>query len=520
MRLEVICQDRMGLTRELLDLLVLQNIDLEGIEISPNRNIYLKFAQIDTTTFQLLMTEIRRIRGVKDVKTVSFMPSEHEKKLLLTLLNTFPDPIFSVNAKAHIELANSAMLKLFAIDNNQLKEKKFNQLINHPRLAKLLEQNNLQSYSEQVVIKGNKYLLQVTPINNHKATGSIENAGAIILLKVLPAEQQYQADKIAAADSFAHIIAVSPKMSQLVEDLKKIALLDEPLLLVGETGTGKDILAKACHLQSIRGDKPFLGLNCASMPEDVVENELFGYAAGAYPNAIEAKKGFFEQANGGTVLLDEIGEMSPQMQIKLLRFLNDGTFRRVGEEQEVKVDVRVICATQKNLLELVEKGQFRQDLYYRLHVLTVNLPPLRERQADIIPLTVEFVRQFSQEQGIEKPKLSPKLGHYLASYHWPGNVRQLRNVLYQALIQLAGRELTPQDIHLPDLKDISLFSADQLNGTLDELTKHFEASILARLYQDYPSTRKLAKRLNVSHTAIANKLREYGLSHKKESEGE
>lgn len=134
MRLEVICQDRMGLTRELLDLLVLQNIDLEGIEISPNRHIYLKFAQVDTMTFQQLMTEIRRIRGVKDVKTVSFMPSEHEKKLLLTLLNTFPDPIFSVNSKANIELANSAMLKLFAIHNNQLKEKKFNQLINHQRL--------------------------------------------------------------------------------------------------------------------------------------------------------------------------------------------------------------------------------------------------------------------------------------------------------------------------------------------------------------------------------------------------
>ncbi|MFV9996856.1 MAG: transcriptional regulator TyrR [Arsenophonus endosymbiont of Dermacentor nuttalli] len=519
MRLEVICQDRIGLTRELLDLLVLQNIDLEGIEISPNRNIYLKFSQIDTITFQLLITEIRRIRGVKDVKTVSFMPSEHEKELLLTLLNIFPDPIFSVNAKANIELANAEMLKLFAIGSNQLEEKKFNQLINHQRLVKLLEQNNPQPYSEQVTIKGNKYLLQVTPINSPKVTGTAENAGAIILLKALPAKQYYQQGSVDGTDSFAHIVAVSPKMSQLVEQLKEIALLDEPLLLVGETGTGKDILAKACHLQSMRGDKPFLGLNCASMPEDVVESELFGYAEGAYPNAIEAKKGFFEQANGGTVLLDEIGEMSSQMQIKLLRFLNDGTFRRVGEEQEVKVDVRVICATQKNLLELVEKGQFRRDLYYRLHVLTVTLPPLRERQADIMPLTEEFIRQFSRKKGIIKIKISHKLGDYLANYHWPGNVRQLRNVVYQALIQLNERELKPQHINLPDLKDISLFTADQLNGTLDELTKHFEASILARLYQDYPSTRKLAKRLNVSHTAIANKLREHGLSHKKESEG-
>ena len=194
-------------------------------------------------------------------------------------------------------------------------------------------------------------------------------------------------------------------------------MLDEPLLLVGETGTGKDMLAKACHLHSARGSAPFLGLNCASMPDDVVESELFGYAAGAYPNALDGKKGFFEQANGGTVLLDEIAEMSPQMQIKLLRFLNDGTFRRVGEEREVKVDVRVICATQKNLPELVAQKKFREDLYYRLNVLSLTIPPLRERQEDILPLTEVFVANFSKELNIPKPRLAPSLVDYLSRYY-------------------------------------------------------------------------------------------------------
>ena len=309
-------------------------------------------------------------------------------------------------------------------------------------------------------------------------------------------------------------------MKQLVERAKKMAKMDAPLLLVGDTGTGKDLLAKACHFLSSRARNPFLGLNCASMPDDVVESELFGYAAGAYPNAVEGKKGFFEQANRGTVLLDEIGEMSPQMQIKLLRFLNDGTFRRVGEEHEVNVDVRIICATQKNLWELVQKGLFREDLYYRLNVLTLTLPPLRERKSDIMPLAMHFINQYCIEQQATKPVISPELSVYLTQYGWPGNVRQLRNTVYQAMAQLVGNTLRIQDITLPEHNDETLFDEDLLEGSLDEMTKRFEASILTRLYRDYPSTRKLAKRLGISHTAIANKLREYNLTNKKSDKSE
>lgn len=249
------------------------------------------------------------------------------------------------------------------------------------------------------------------------------------------------------------------------------------------------------------------------MPDEVVESELFGYAAGAYPNALEGKKGFFEQANGGSVLLDEIGEMSARMQTKLLRFLNDGTFRRVGEEHEVHVDVRIICATQKNLTELVEQGSFRQDLFYRLNVLTINLPPLRQHTQDILPLARAFIARFADEQNVPCPQLSAQLCSLLLNYQWPGNVRQLRNTLYHALTQLEGGELRPQDIKLPE-KNLSFHEEESMTGTLDEMTRSFERTILERLYLFYPSTRKLAKRLGVSHTAIANKLREHGLTDK------
>lgn len=210
--------------------------------------------------------------------------------------------------------------------------------------------------------------------------------------------------------------------------------------------------------------------------------------------------------------------MSPRMQTKLLRFLNDGTFRRVGEDHEVHVDVRVICATQKNLVELVQKGLFREDLYYRLNVLTLNLPPLRDCPQDIMPLTELFVARFADEQGVPRPKLSADLSTVLTRYGWPGNVRQLKNAIYRALTQLEGYELRPQDILLPDYDAATVAVGEEvMEGSLDEITSRFERSVLTQLYMNYPSTRKLAKRLGVSHTAIANKLREYGLSQQKKA---
>jgi len=509
MRLEVFCEDRLGLARELLDLLVLRSIDLRGIEIAATGRIYLNFSQLDFDTFRALMAEIRRIDGVTDVRTVAFMPSEREHRALRALLVSLPEPVFSIDMKGRVDLANPAALALFELDEDKIRQQTAASLITGYNISRWLENDSSRPHSERIVIRSQDFLMDLTPIDINDENQASERAGAVVMLKSTVRMGRQLQDLTVNDDSeFDHIVAVSNKMRQVLDQARKLAMLDAPLLIVGDTGTGKDLLAHACHLRSARGKKPFLGLNCASLPDEVVESELFGYAAGAYPNAVEGKKGFFEQANGGSVLLDEIGEMSPRMQIKLLRFLNDGTFRRVGEEHEVKVDVRVMCATQKNLVELVQRGEFREDLYYRLNVLTVTLPPLRERQADVMPLTELFVARFSDEQGMPRPKLSPQLGNYLTHYGWPGNVRQLKNAIYRALTQLEGGELRPQDVILPDFDAEVTLGDDVLTGSLDDISKRFERSVLTRLYRTYPSTRKLAKRLGVSHTAIANKLRE------------
>lgn len=521
MRLEVFCQDRIGLARELLDLLVARNIDLRGIEIASLGRIYLNFSALEFDAFSNLMAEIRRTPGVTDVRTVSFMPSEREHRALSALLVAMPEPVFSLDLKGKVELANPAAQNLFNLDEQKIRNQNAGTLIAGFNFQRWLENERVDAQAQHVVIHGRDFLMEARPI--YLAQEDEQNdqpVGAMITLKST-ARMGRQLQNLSVTDDseFDHIVAVTPKMRQVIDQARKLAMHDAPLLIVGDTGTGKDMLARACHLRSARGKKPFLALNCGSIPDDVAESELFGHAAGAYPNALEGKKGFFEQANGGSVLLDEIGEMSPRMQTKLLRFLNDGTFRRVGEDHEVHVDVRVICATQKNLIELVQRGEFREDLFYRLNVLTLNLPPLRERPLDILPLTEMFVARFADEQGLPRPRLSPQLTPFLTRYNWPGNVRQLKNALYRALTQLEGYELRPQDIVLPEQAlDVSL-GEEAMEGSLDEITSRFERSVLTRLYLSYPSTRKLAKRLGVSHTAIANKLREYGLGQKR-SEGE
>lgn len=517
MRLEVFCQKRPGMTRELLDLLTECGIDLCSIEMMPDGRIYLCCSPVNFAVFSQLMTDIRRINGVTDVRTVSVMPSQHELRAMRALLVAMPEPVLSVDVKGVIELTNSAAQQLFSFDETKIRQMNVCALITDFNFSRWLESERIATKIRQVVIKGSAFLMEAHPVYmaDEAGRGSVL-AGAVIILKSIR-RMKYQLQHIDTKDdlSFDRIVAVNPTMHQLIGQARKMAMLDVPLLITGDTGTGKDMLARACHLFSARGQKPFLALNCAALPDDVVESELFGHAAGAYPNALEDKKGFFEQANGGSVLLDEIGEMSARMQTKLLRFINDGTFRRVGEESEVHVDVRVICATQKNLTAMVQRGEFREDLFYRLNVLTLSLPPLRERPQDLLPLTEMFVAQFADEQGIARPGCSVQLTAFLSGYHWPGNIRELKNVIYRALTQLEGGELRPQDICLPDSSPGVSVSDEMLAGSLDDIIGRFERSVLTRLYLSYPSTRKLAKRLSMSHTAIANKLREYGLNHKK-----
>ena len=293
---------------------------------------------------------------------------------------------------------------------------------------------------------------------------------------------------------FDCFIVQSEFMKSAVENAKRFAMFDAPLLIQGETGTGKDLLAKACHYQSLRRDKKFIAVNCAGLPDEDAETI-----------------GFFEYANEGTVLLDGIAELSLGLQAKLLRFLTDGSFRRVGEEKEHHANVRVICTSQVPLHLLVEQGKVRADLFHRLNVLTINVPPLRERMADIEPLAQGFLQEISEELKIAKPTFDKDFLLYLQKYDWKGNVRELYNTLYRACSLVQDNYLTIESLNLAPPQS-AVISLDEFeNKTLDEIIGSYEAQVLKLFYAEYPSTRKLAQRLGVSHTAIANKLKQYGI---------
>lgn len=511
MRLEVLCEDRLGLTRELLDILVSRNIDLRGIEIDVTGIIYLNCPDIDFDTFSELMAKIRLIDGVKDVRKIHFMPMERHNTELISLINTLAEPVLAIDLKGHVDMANHAALELFHSTEEAMIGQQIATLLPSLNFSKWAE-GDVSRHREELVVEGLDYSMEVTPVFISGESGDETLASMVMIIR--SSQTKGQLDDVLPADNhlgFEHFVGVSSRHKSLMTQAKKLAMLDQPLLIEGETGTGKEMLARACHNRSKRASASFLVLSCASMPDNVAETELFGHAPGSF-NHEAGYTGIFEQANGGTVFLDEIGEMSPHLQIKLLRFLQDGTFRRVGEEHEVHVDVRVIASTRYKLAALAESGAFREDFYYRLNVLSMKIPALRERASDIEPLLDLFVSKYVKQLGIAKPALSPQLTEHLSAYQWPGNIRQLDNMALRALTELQDGELNIELFHLPQYEGVSTGALNvDLDGSLDEIMKGYESQILEHLYQSFPSSRKLAKRLNVSHTSIANKLREYGI---------
>ncbi|QCQ21100.1 sigma-54-dependent Fis family transcriptional regulator [Desulfoglaeba alkanexedens ALDC] len=256
---------------------------------------------------------------------------------------------------------------------------------------------------------------------------------------------QVRCAREAGLDGF---VAVSPAMRLVLSAVDDVAATDATVLIEGESGTGKELIAKLIHQRSRRAMGPFLGINCGAMPENLLESELFGHVRGSFTGAHRDKKGLFEAAGGGTLFLDEIGELSPNFQVKLLRTLQEGTIRRVGDIRETFVDVRIIAASNRDLIGLVHEGAFRQDLYFRIKVVPIHLPPLRERREDILPLAEMFVRRLSDRMGRKPPELSPAAKEKLYGHCWPGNVRELENTLERALIFNRGDRLEADDFTL------------------------------------------------------------------------
>ncbi len=335
----------------------------------------------------------------------------------------------------------------------------------------------------------------------------------------LETENQLLKEELNTARGNSQIIGNNSSMHEVMRLVRKVAASDTSVLLLGESGTGKELFARAIHQISPRHDKPFVAINCAAIPRELLENELFGSEKGAFTSSHARKIGKFEIANDGTIFLDEIGDMDPALQAKLLRVLQERKFERLGGTQTIAVDTRVIAASNSDLKEAIERKDFREDLYYRLSVFPVTIPPLRDRRDDIQALAEHFLNKYCKDMKKKPLKISRDALKLLEKYHWPGNVRELENTIERAIILCEGRTITPDHlaIRIPTAEEIRL----REGAGLKEVGQHAQmvaerAMIIRVLKQTKGNKRKTSEILQIDYTTLFEKIKKYEIDTNKE----
>ena len=349
----------------------------------------------------------------------------------------------------------------------------------------------------------------VKPVDTEELLANIEREFSY---RDLQRENTLLKERLGEQFAESNIIARSTKMREVLENIALIAPSDATVLILGESGTGKELIANLIHERSSRAKNPFIKLNCAALTEALLESELFGHEKGSFTGATERKPGRFELANEGSFFLDEVGEMSPTTQVKLLRVLQEQQFERVGGTELITVDIRIIAATNKELIKEVEASRFREDLYYRLNVVPIQLPPLRERKEDIPPLAEYFLKFYGEKNHRETVQILPESLDLMMRYDWPGNVRELENTIERGVIIARSEYLTPDELP-PNIRKIAesttRYSSEVTVGsTIKEMEKEFIAQTLASVAGNRTRTAKL---LGITRKTLQNKIREYKL---------
>ena len=327
----------------------------------------------------------------------------------------------------------------------------------------------------------------------------------------LLAENRYLHEELEGRYDFSGIIGGSPAMEEVYEMASSVAASNANVLIAGESGTGKELLARSIHYNSLRKEKPFVVLNCAALSEGVLESELFGHEKGAFSGALDQRKGRFERADQGTLFIDEVAEMSLPAQVKLLRVIQEHEFERVGGNKTIRVDVRIVAATNKTLEEEVKEGRFREDLYYRLNVVNINIPPLRSRREDIEPLSRHFLAKYANETGKKITDFAPRALSCLLAHDWPGNVRELQNAIERAVVLSKGSILTPRDFPQGLQGDDQIcLQLPEKGGSLTDILEDLERQlILQTLQREDGSQTRAAETLGIKRTTLRYKMEKY-----------
>ncbi len=443
---------------------------------------------------------------------------------LVAILNSIKDAIFIDSSDGYALWCNDACRELYKVDPDDIFGVHISELektgVFTPSVAKLV----MEKQEEATIIHENKdgkrLLSTGIPIFNHTGemtkivTTSRDITELTTLQNRLESVQQTlkQMESLESAAN-GQIIAGSPSMRNVLFLTQRLASVDSTVLITGESGVGKGVLAKFLHENGPRKDFPFITVNCGAIPENLIESELFGYESGAFTGSrSEGKKGLFEAAQKGSIFLDEISELPLNLQVKLLQIIQERELTRIGGVKRIPIDVRIISATNKDLLQLVEGKLFREDLYYRLNVVPINVPPLRERQEDVLPLIQANLLKYNEKLH-ENKQLDASALAVLLRYPWPGNIRELQNIIERLILTTKNTIITEENLpgfirKTADTEPVSGTAPRSLSDAMQQAEKE----ILTRAMAEYKSTRAMAKALQVSQPTIVRKLHKYGLS--------
>lgn len=528
LRVVIEAEDRVGMTLDILRVIYDFQLNIVSMEVHP-QVVYVKLACTSPNRWEQLVDALTRVPGVDSVGQVEFLPSERREQQMKAVLNSVSEGIIAVDNKGEVTLINPAAERILQCPESKALGRPVQEVLS-PDVPMLKALADGKGYDHEEILintpRGRSHYI-TTGRSMQDEKGRI--TGVVAALKDMSQVRDlvYSITRPSMI-TFDAIIARSQVMKNMINLARTVAKSDSTVLIRGESGTGKELFARALHMASPRKHKPFVPINCAALPDSLLESELFGYEEGAFTGARKGgKQGLFEFAHQGTVFLDEIGELSPHLQVKLLRVLQDGKVRRIGGKEEFPVNARVVTATNRNLEEMLRQGTFREDLYYRLNVIPLFLPPLRERKEDIPFLVESFISKLNARLGTSVKGISPEATGKLMGYAWPGNVRELANAIERA-INLAGNsevlepshliitsgEMYPYPLAAKDARGKENSPAGNPSQVLSlaEQVAETEAQALKQALAIYKSSRLAGKALGVSHTTVLKKMKRYRLN--------
>ncbi|NLO26127.1 MAG: sigma 54-interacting transcriptional regulator [Clostridiales bacterium] len=502
------------MTLDVLRVVYRHNVNIAAMEVSPGR-IHLKIHPCSGKVLEHLLAGISNLEGVIDKREIKLMPHEERERQLKAVMDSVDEGIVAVDSQGKINIFNPSAEKILKFKAEEVMGRPVSEVLS-PDIPMMISLGTGEGYdNEEIMLRTERgvshYITTGRPIKDENN----RIVGAVALIKDINRVLDLVYSMTSSPDiTFDDILGVSEGMEYAKNVARMVAVSSSTVLIRGESGTGKELFARSIHRASRRKDRHFVPVNCGALPDTLLESELFGYEEGAFTGARKGgKQGLFRFADGGTLFLDEIGELSPHLQVKLLRVLQEGKVRRIGGAEEIRVDVRVVAATSRNLEEMLEQGLFRDDLYYRLNVVPLFVPPLRRRKEDIPILVEHFINQVSVNMGKSIKGITRQALEKLTAHHWPGNVRELSNVIERAINLVHGGYIEEKHIVL----DTRLTGQNGYEGVLEygkglrEILGETERRILTEAVKRLGSSRKVGAALGISHTAVIKKMKKYNI---------